>query len=85
MIVFSSDGIFERKIHDSITFEGSYVLQRNKECNKASGDIALLTNESSTATPPFVQVDADELRLSTPYCYADGTTRIYRRVQDLSH
>lgn len=82
VIVLSTEGIFERRIDDSITFQGSYVLQRNKECNKATGDIALSTNERSDPRPVFfVQLDADNLQLSTPYCYADGATSIYRRVE----
>ncbi|HEX7906269.1 MAG TPA: hypothetical protein VF487_20485 [Chitinophagaceae bacterium] len=81
VIVLSTEGVFERRIDDSITFQGSYVLQRNKECNKATGDIALSTNEGSDPRPLFVQLDADNLQLSTPYCYADGATSIYRRVE----
>ena len=81
IIVLSAKGIFERRIGNSITFQGSYVLERSKECNKATGDIALSTNERSDSKPLFVQLDTDNLQLSTPYCYTDGATSIYRRVE----
>ena len=81
LIVLSSDGSFERKNQDTLVFKGNYSIQRNKECNQTSGDMALIIKEGSTPTPRFIQITADKLTLSTPYCYQDGVISTYRRIK----
>lgn len=81
IIVLLNDGTFERRIHDSITFKGRFFLNKSDECGKPGSDISLSTNESSITTPLFVQIVDGKLQLSTPYCYADGASTSYRRIQ----
>ena len=80
IIVLFSDGTFERRLHDSITFKGKYFLNKSDECGSRS-DIALSTNEYSNSIPGFVNIESGRLHISTPYCIADGATTIYRRIE----
>ncbi len=80
-IVLLTDGTFERRIHDSVIFKGKFFLTKSAECGKPGSDISLSTNESSNVTPLFVQIESGKLQLSTPYCYTDGASTIYRRIQ----
>lgn len=81
MIVFFNDGAFERRIHDSVIFKGKFLLTKSEECGKTNSDIALSTNESVNRIPLFVRIESGKLQVGTPYCYADGATTIYRRIQ----
>jgi hypothetical protein len=81
IIVLFNDGRFERHINDSIIFNGKFLLNKSHECDKPNSDIALSTNESSNSIPLFVRIESGKLHLSTPYCYADGASTIYRRIQ----
>jgi len=81
IIVLLTDGTFERSIHDSVTFKGMFFLNKSDECGKPDSDISLSTNETSTPTALFVQIESGKLQLSTPYCYSDGASTIYRRIQ----
>jgi hypothetical protein len=81
LILLSVDGSFERKIHDTLLFKGNYTIQRNKECNQSSGDMALIISDGPNPTPQFIQIVADKLILSTPYCYQDGAKSTYRRIK----
>lgn len=81
IIALFNDGTFGRRIHDSVIFNGKFFLTESNECGKPNSDIALSTNESSNRIPLFVQLESGKLQLGTPYCYADGATTIYRRIQ----
>ena len=81
IIVLLTDGTFERRIHDSVTFKGKFFLNISDECGKPGSDISLFTNESSITTPLFVQIVGGKLQLSTPYCYSDGSSTLYRKIQ----
>lgn len=81
VIVFAADGSFERRTRDTLLFRGNYALQRSNECDQSVGDMALITNERPGLTPLFIQIVADKLTLSTPYCYQDGSTSDYRRIR----
>lgn len=81
IIVFFNDGVFERRIQDSVIFKGKFFLTKAEECGKPNSDIALSTNESVNMIPLFVRIVSGKLQIGTPYCYADGATTIYRRIQ----
>ncbi|HLP37912.1 hypothetical protein [Lacibacter sp.] len=81
IIVLLNDGTFERRIHDSVTFKGKFFLNKSDECGKPDSDISMSTNESLNSTPLFVKIESGKLQLSTPYCYADGVSTSYRRIQ----
>jgi hypothetical protein len=81
IIVLLTDGTFERRIHDSVTFKGEFFLNKSDECGKPNSDIALSTNESVNRIPLFVRIESGKLQLGTPYCYMDGAATIYRRIQ----
>jgi hypothetical protein len=80
IVEFTYDGRFIRKLKDSITFSGRYNIVTNKECNK-SGNLALETNETANGSVRFITIENFKLQLSTPGCYADGATSIYRRIE----
>jgi hypothetical protein len=80
IIEFAKDGQFVKKSKDSITFNGRYDIITDKECNK-SGNVALQTNEAVNGFVRFITIENLKLQLSTPSCYADGATSIYRRVE----
>jgi len=80
IIEFAKDGRFIRKLKDSITFNGHYNIVTNKECNK-SGNLSLQTNETANGSVRFITIENSKLQLSTPSCYADGATSIYRRIE----
>lgn len=80
IMVLFKDGVFERRLHDSVTFKGKFFLTRSDECGSRS-DIALSTNEYSNSIPGFVEIASGRLRISTPSCYADGASTYYRRVE----
>ncbi len=79
-IIISENGNFERKIHDTLLFKGSYSILKNKDCNKSSGDFAFTTNEQPISSIKFITINNDKLTLSTPYCYQDGSVTTYRRI-----
>ena len=81
IIVFLSDGTFERRIHDSVTFKGRFFLTKSNECGKPNTDIALSTDESIAILPLFVQIISGKLYISTPHCYMDGAGTTYRRIE----
>ena len=81
IIVLLTEGTFERRLYDSVIFKGKFFLNKSAECDKPGTDISLSTNESSNVTPLFVQIESGKLELSTPYCYTDGASTIYRRIQ----
>lgn len=81
IIVLLNDGTFERRIHDSVIFKGRFFLNKSEECGKPGSDISLSTNESSMLTPLFVQIVQGKLQISTPYCYTDGASTIFRRIE----
>lgn len=81
LLVFGDDGSFQRKKQDTVLFTGTFSVIISKECS-SNGDQALTTNESSTGTTPqFIALNADSLVLSTPSCYQDGGSTIYKRIR----
>lgn len=81
IIVFLTDGTFERRLHDSVIFKGRFFLNKSNECGNPNSDIALTTNESSVSIPLFVIIQSGKLYLNTPHCYADGAGTTYRHVE----
>ncbi len=80
-IVLFNDGVFERRVHDSVTFSGEFFLSKSEECSMSHSDIAISTNEISNEFPLFIQIESDKLQLSTPSCYTDGSITTFRRIQ----
>ena len=78
IIVFGTDGSFERKTHDTTTFSGSYTLTQRKDCY---GD-ARFTFFKCT-DPNFaeytISVSGDTLLLNSSNCLADGGSAVYLR------
>ena len=79
-ITFFTNGGFERKKQDTLITIGSYIVAKDKECNTPDNR-ALTIKEGSRTTIFFIDVDNNELTLSTPSCYADGAVTSYRKVQ----
>lgn len=81
IMVLLKDGTFEKRLHDSVIFKGRFFITKSNECGNPDSDYAFSTNESSISTPLFVQIQSGKLQLSTPSCYTDGATTIYRRIE----
>lgn len=47
IIVLLTDGTFERRLHDSVTFKGRFFLNKSDECGKPGSDISLFILLSS--------------------------------------
>ncbi|HUC82432.1 MAG TPA: hypothetical protein VMR70_16115 [Flavisolibacter sp.] len=80
IIAFTKDGRFIRKLKDSIIFSGRYAIVTNKECTK-TGNLALQTTETANGPVNFITIENLKLQLSTPACYSDGATSVYRRIE----
>jgi hypothetical protein len=81
IIVVGENGVFERKQHDTLIFRGNYSIQTKKDCHERNSDIIFSTNESASGDYRFIEISDGKLLLSTPNCYQDGATAIYRRLR----
>jgi hypothetical protein len=81
IIVLEKNGLFERKQHDTVTFRGSYSLRTKKDCHERNSDIIFATTESSSGDYQYIEILDGELLLSTPNCYQDGATAVFRRLK----
>lgn len=80
LLIFGNDGSFQRKKQDTVLFNGTFSVIISKECS-SNGDQALTTSESAGATPQFINIYTDSLVLSTPSCYQDGGSTVYKRIR----
>lgn len=71
-IVIKKDGSFEKWKHDTLAFEGFYFIQRKRDCSQRDNDIIFSTNENSSDSYSYVDVENGKLALSTPNCNDDG-------------
>lgn len=81
IIVIKQNGSFERFSNDTLLFKGQYTLKSKKDCYQTEKKVFFSTNDDSFANGNSIRVENDSLFLSTPSCYADGGTGIYRKIQ----
>lgn len=81
IIVIKENGSFERFTNDTLLFKGYYTLEKKKDCYQSEKQIFFSTNDDSFAKGNSILVENDSLFLSTPSCFADGGTSIYRKIQ----
>ncbi len=78
IIVIRSNGVFERRSHDTTIFKGTYSIENRNDCQGDAKEPFFKTTD-----PNFVEnvisVTHDSLLLSSSRCLADGGTVIYRR------
>jgi hypothetical protein len=80
IMVLGTDGIFERRQHDTVVFRGTYVLEKRNDCYQRSSNTVFSTNESTPVYYSYIELEEGKLTLSTPNCYVDGGTAYYRRT-----
>jgi len=80
IIVFGENGNFERRNHDTLVFKGNYRLHERKDCSGDEKKTFLDTNDSMFVKDDYVNIRDGRLHISTPNCYQDGGTAIYRRL-----
>ena len=80
IIVLSADGSFERKQHDTVMFRGRYHLDLQKDCYGDEKKIHFSTNDNGYSWDSYINIDSGKLKLSTPNCYQDGGTTVYRKI-----
>lgn len=80
IIVFEKNGLFERRSHDTVLFRGRYSLSKRKDCYGQEKYVFLNTNDNSFVNGYTISMRDDSLLISTPNCYQDGGTGIYRRL-----
>lgn len=81
IISFKRNGVFQRWAHDSLLFKGTYKLRTKSDCAEKSA-VFLSTNDPEFVNNFTVMVRNDSLFISTPSCYTDGATSIYRKIPD---
>jgi len=74
------DGSFERFSHDTLLFRGNYFLEEKKDCYQSLKQFFFRTDDASFVNDNSIRLQGDSLFLSTPGCYADGGTSIYRKL-----
>jgi len=79
IIVIGTDGSFERRSHDTITYKGSYSLDERKDCYGDAKKIFFSTTDIAFSNG-FIEIAGDtSLTISSPNCLMDGGTSVYRR------
>lgn len=72
---------FKRLSHDNLLYKGNYKLQEKPDCFQKTS-VFLTTTDPLFPGDWFVEVRNDSLILSTPSCYTDGASSIYRKISD---
>jgi hypothetical protein len=80
IIVLYQNGSFERFTHDTLIFRGKYFLEEKTDCYQNQKQVFFRTDDTSFANDKLIQMKGDSLFFSTPGCYADGGTSIYRKL-----
>jgi len=81
IVVFGTNGNFERRQHDTLLFKGNYQLNERKDCYGDEKKIFLIHNDPVFIKDDYVHITADGfLHISSPNCYQDGGTSIYRKL-----
>ena len=81
IISFKRNGVFQRWAHDTLLFKGIYQLRIKSDCSQKKATF-LNTNDAEFVDNFTVIVRNDSLFISTPSCYTDGATSIYRKISD---
>ncbi len=81
IIILDEYGGYIRMKHDTLVFNGSYRIEKKKDCYQRDNDMAFFTNENNSGTYQYVAMDSGRLTFSTPNCYMDGGTAYYRRLK----
>ena len=80
IIVIKQGGAFERRNHDTIIFKGFFLLEERKDCYGNENEIFFKTSDTSVVKSEIINISGGNLLLSSPNCYADGGTSVYRRL-----
>jgi len=80
IIVIGKNGSFERRNHDTTIFKGSYLLEERKDCYGDEKYVFFKTSDSTFPDYKSIRVVEGRLHLSSPNCYQDGGTSIYRKL-----
>jgi hypothetical protein len=80
-ISFKRNGVFQRSAHDTLLFNGIYLLRTKSDCAQEKATF-LSTNDPGFVNNFTVMVRNDSLFISTPSCYIDGATSIYKKISD---
>ena len=79
LLVFKTDGTFERKRFDTLVYRGTYTLRQKQDCSPRSSNIILSTSDNSAGYGDYIEIRNDTLDLSTSNCLADGGGGMYRK------
>lgn len=80
-ISFKRNGVFQRSTLDTLLFNGIYQLRTKSDCAQEKATF-LSTNDPEFVNNITVMVRNDSLFISTPSCYIDGATSIYKKISD---
>ena len=81
IISFKRNDVFQRYAHDTLLFKGIYQLRSKSDCGEEKA-VFLSTNDPEFVNNFTVMVRNDSLFISTPSCYSDGATSIYKKISD---
>lgn len=80
IIEFGGDGGFKRRQHDTLLFKGTYSLQKKKDCFGEEKPVFVQTNDANFTNGYIVSRIGDNLFISSPNCFVDGGSAIYRKL-----
>jgi hypothetical protein len=78
LMVIGTDGSFEQRNHDTVTFHGSYEFNERKDCYGDSRKIFFKTSNPALSEN-IIEINDDTLSLSSSNCLSDGGGVIYLR------
>lgn len=64
-IILGTNGSFERRLHDSLIFKGTYSLEEKPDCYPAASTTYFSTNESNYSTEGYIALDSNKLTITT--------------------
>ena len=80
IIIFGSNGLFERKAHDTFILRGSYNLQERKDCYGNEQHVFLNATDSGFINNYSLDIINARLYISSPNCFADGGSSVWRKL-----
>lgn len=76
IIVIGTDGSFEKRSHDTVTFRGSYTFYEKKDCYGKEKEIFFKTSDANSLEKKLT-VNGDTLKFYHSNCLTDGGMVIY--------
>ncbi len=80
IIVLYDNGIYERRMHDTVLFKGNYSISKKDDCHPRENKV-YFTNNDSYSSSGYIEIANEKLTLSSSNCLLDGGTTFYRKLE----